>query len=146
MVANSLYVLICERAGSAMLRRADAVLNYEQISRYLENNQHDYAITCAKNFDESHPLSNEQTPVIPIYLEDIVNHNDITTLPEPYLHILETLCVDDPYASELIEYISGSNVIDKANSFTNFYNNWIVDNPWTQEFDVWYLKNTVYKQ
>jgi hypothetical protein len=146
MVANSLYALICQRAGSKMLRQADAILNYEQIAQYLINNQYESAITCAKNFDESHQLPVEETPVIPILIEDIINYNDIRNLSDPYLHILVTLCADDPYASELIDYMAGLEKIKKYSSFANFYDMWIVDNvAWTKDFDVWYLKNTVFK-
>jgi hypothetical protein len=142
MNQSQLYQLIRDRAGSKMLRQAEAILNYTEIYGLVMNNKETELFNLAAKFDTLYPLLAEEIPMIPIKFEDIKNKFDMLNLSCPYIHLLETLCADDARAVALIDTVLGTgDTENKKDSFDNFYNLWLIKNiDWTNKFDCWYLK------
>jgi hypothetical protein len=139
---SPLYQLIRARAGSKMLRQAEAVLNYTEIYGLIMNNKDKQALNVAIKFDAEYPLLAEEIPMTPVTLDDIKNKLDILNLSWPYIHLLETLCADDSRAIAVINDVLGTTEGEnKKESFYNFYSYWLIKNiSWTKEFDCWYLE------
>jgi hypothetical protein len=147
--ANSLYHLIRDRAGSKMLRQAESINMYEQVSDYLDDyldDSHiDATIQLYKDFEIKYPSVTE-SHMGAIWLDEIQNMDEyeLQTLPWIYVHMLETLVSHDPLAVSLLSQKLASSpaaawripLTDVAaeDSFTHIYEEWLAANPWIQSF------------
>jgi hypothetical protein len=139
---NALYNLIRARAGSKMLRQAESINMYEQVSDYLDDSHIDASIQLYKDFEEKYPNGTEVF-MGAIWLNEIQNMNayDLQCLPWIYVHMLETLVSHDPVATSFLkEKLAASPAAwriplpDVPDAFKHIYEEWIAANPWIQSF------------
>ena len=145
--SNALYHLIRARAGK-MLRQAESIIMYDQVSYYLDESCLDMSSEVFKKFEADYPPFPE-TPMGSISLDEIqqMNEKELQDLPWIYVFMLQTLA-DDPVASNLLtQKLAASPAaawriplpesIAPTDAFKHTYDEWIYVNPWIESFAVW---------
>lgn len=143
---NALYHLIRARAGSKMLRQAESINMYEQVSDYLDDSHIDASIQLYKDFETKYPNGTEVF-MGAIWLDEIQNMNayELQCLPWIYVHMLQTLASHDPFAVTLLKQklaaspaaawrIPLPSSIAAEDAFKHIYEEWLAANPWIQSF------------
>ena len=146
---KALYNLIRSRAGSKMLRQAESINMYEQVSDYLDDSHIDASIQLYKTFEANYPNCTE-SHMGAIWLDEIQNMDayELQTLPWIYVHMLETLVSHDPFASNFLKQKLAASPaaawriplpegIAPADAFKHTYAEWLYVNPWIESFAVW---------
>lgn len=144
--SNQLYHLIRQRAGSKMLRQAESINMYSQVSEYLDDSHLDSAIQAHKTFEVNYPRGTE-SHMGHVSLEEItaIRTKDLTDLPWIYVHMLETLSAHDEFAADLLNMKLESSPaaawriplpshVAEADSFQYVYEEWLSLNPWIESF------------
>ena len=147
---NKLYNLIRERAGSEMLRQAEAMKMYDQVSDYLGDNLPAQAIDLAMEFHKEYPMEAPVIPMVMINLLEICSSTDkdIQELPWIYVHMLETLVSHDDLASKVLKQRLETSPaaawrqplpegVSNADAFTHIFDEWVSKNEWIESFETW---------
>jgi hypothetical protein len=142
---NQLYCLIRQRAGSKMLRQAESINMYEQVSDYLDDSHIDASIQLYKTFEANYPNCTE-SHMGAIWLDEIQNMDayELQCLPWIYVHMLETLVSHDPVSVKLLkEKLASSPAaawriplpdVIAEDAFKHIYEEWLAANEWVQSF------------
>jgi len=142
---NALYNLIRSRAGSKMLRQAESINMYEQVSDYLDDSHIDASIQLYKDFETKYPSVTE-SHMGAIWLHEIQNMNayELQCIPWIYVHMLETLVSHDPFASNFLKQKLAASPaaawriplpdVIAEDAFKHIYEEWLAANPWIQSF------------
>jgi len=147
---NALYMLIRERAGSEMVRQADAIKMYNQVSDLLSDNLPAQAFDLSRKFQKEYPLDAPRIPMGHINLVEMcaVTDKDLQELPWIYVHMLETLVSSDDLAVKVLkERLAASPAaawrwplpegVSNADAFTHIFNEWVSQNDWVESFETW---------
>lgn len=141
---NALYNLIRSRAGSKMLRQAESINMYEQVSDYLDNSHIDASIQLYREFEIKYPSVTE-SHMGAIWLDEIQNMDayELQCIPWIYVHMLETLVSHDPVATSFLkEKLAASPAAAwriplpdvPEDAFKHIYEEWLAANEWVQSF------------
>ena len=152
---NALYKLIRERAGSEMLRQADAMKMYDQVSDLLSDNLPAQAFDLGMEFHNEYPMEAPFIPMVMINLVEIcaATDKDLQELPWIYVHMLETLVSHDDLAVKVLkERLEASPAaawrqplpegVSNADAFTHIFNEWLSPNDWIESFESWATRHT----
>jgi hypothetical protein len=149
-MSSSLYNLIRERAGSEMLRQAESMKMYDQVSDFLSDNLTSEALDLAMEFHKNYPREAPFTPMGHINLLEVcsIADKELETLPWIYVHMLETLVSQDDLASKVLkEKLAASPAaawrmptpegVSNGDAFAHIFNEWVSQNGWVESFESW---------
>lgn len=145
---NMLFQLIRARAGSKMLREAESINVYNEISELIDQNQLHSAVDRAKQFHEHYPVPEVETPMTSVKMEEIctIDPKDLQELPWVYVHMLQTLTGHDELTGRVLnDLLSCSPAaawrlpltegVSNADAFQHVYDEWRQHNVWVQSFE-----------
>ena len=145
---NMLFQLIRARAGSKMLREAESINVYNEISELIDQNQLHSAVDRAKQFHEHYPVPEVETPMTSVTTGEIctMNAKDLQELPWVYVHMLQTLTGHDELTGRILNDLLSSSPaaawrlplpagLSNAEAFPHVYNEWLEHNAWVRSFE-----------
>jgi hypothetical protein len=145
----SLYNLIRDRAGTKMLRQAESINMYDQVSDYLGDSHIDVAIDIFKTFETNYSLSPE-TQMSAIWLHEIqkIDSKELQELPWVYVYMLQALSGHDPESAKILkEQLAASPAaawriplpeeVEPVDAFKHVYEEWMSNNQWIHSFSAW---------
>ena len=145
---SNLYNLIRSRAGSKMLRQAESINMYNQVSDYLDDSQIDAAIQLYRKFEENYPIGTE-LHMGSIWFHEIetIDEKELEMLPWVYVHMLEALTGHNIASANLLAHKLAASPASEwrvplpenlapADAFTHIYEEWLDANRWIESFTL----------
>ena len=143
---NALYHLIRTRAGTKMLRQAESVNMYDQVSHYLYESCLQQAVELYKNFEAEYPIGSE-TPMGFIWMDELeaMDSKELQDLPWIYVFMLQAMAAHSDMTTDLLkEKLAASKAaawryplpegVAAADAFKHTYDTWVADNQWVESF------------